>query len=42
MHYNLYWITQIQELIMDNLFTYKEPMTCILCAISNAPKSCTM
>ena len=30
------------ELTMDNLSTYKEPMTCIFYAILNASKSCTM
>ena len=41
-HYSLYWIAQIHELSIDNLFTYKEPMTCILCATPNASKLCTM
>ena len=41
-HYNLKWIAQIHELTMDNLFTYKEPMTCIFYATPNAPKSYTM
>ena len=41
-HYNLYWIAQIHAPIENNLSTYKEPMTCILCATPNAPKSCTM
>ena len=25
-HYNLYWIAQIHELIVDNLNTFKEPI----------------
>ena len=40
--HSLYWIVQIHEPIMDNLSTYKEPMTCIFYATPNAPKSCTM
>ena len=41
-HYSLYWIAQIHEPIMENLSTYKEPMTCIFYVTPNAPKSCTM
>ena len=39
MYYNLYWITQIYGLPVDNLHIYKEPMTCILYATFYAPKS---
>ena len=42
MHYNLYWIAQIHEPIMNNLSFCKEPMTCIFCSILDALKSCTM
>ena len=41
-HYSFYWIAQIHELTVDNLSTYKEPMTCIFYATPSAPKSCTM
>ena len=41
-HYSLYWIAQIHEPIMENLYTYKEPMTCIFYVTPNAPKSYTM
>ena len=38
-HYSLYWIAQIHKPNLDNLSTYKGPMTCILYATLNAPKS---
>ena len=38
MHYSLYCITQIHELIVDNLSTYKEPMNFIFYATHNAEK----
>ena len=41
-NYSLCWITQIYEPIMDNLSTYKEPMTCIFYATPNTPKSYTI
>ena len=41
-YYSLYQIAQIHESTMDNLSTYKEPMTCIFCATPKAPKSCAM
>ena len=42
MHYSLRWIAQIDEPSVDNPSLYKEPMTWIFYATSNAPKSCTM
>ena len=42
MHYSLYLIAQIYELIVDNLFIYKQPVTYIFYATPNVPKSCTM
>ena len=41
-NYSLYMIAQIHEPNMDNLPTYKEPMTCIFYATPNAPKLYTM
>ena len=41
-YYSRYKIAQIDESTVNNLSTYKKPMTYIFYATPNTPKSCTM
>ena len=41
-YYNLHQINRVHKLIVNNLSSYKELITCIIYATPNAPKLCAM